>query len=41
MFAKRSILFDYKGKLLLEVQKQCSITYDGLKIKYQQYEATS
>ncbi|CAD8193171.1 unnamed protein product [Paramecium pentaurelia] len=30
-----------RRKLLLEVQKQCQITYDGLKIKYQQYEASS
>ncbi|CAK66707.1 unnamed protein product (macronuclear) [Paramecium tetraurelia] len=39
--AKLRDMFGKRRKLLLEVQKQCQITYDGLKIKYQQYEASS
>ncbi|CAD8175439.1 unnamed protein product [Paramecium pentaurelia] len=39
--AKLRDMYLKRRKLLLEVQKQCQITYDGLKIKYQQYEASS
>ncbi|CAD8084890.1 unnamed protein product [Paramecium primaurelia] len=39
--AKLRDMYGKRRKLLLEVQKQCQITYDGLKIKYQQYEASS
>ncbi|CAD8107720.1 unnamed protein product [Paramecium sonneborni] len=39
--AKLRDMYLKRRKLLLEVQKQCQITYDGLKIKYQSYEASS